>query len=611
MPTLTKEQIQEALNRGVSSEDIKRYIQTGSTSASFDLGKAIKNIPSSAGRMVGDIYQAVSSPIETGKSLIKTAVGGLSKLRTEIYKGTKYEAREQELKAPLVEEERAFEGLVGFYKDRYGSIDNIKRTIEEDPVGFVADLSDVLTLGAAPFGETKAGAVIGKIGRAIDPTTLGIRGVSAALDISAGKRIAPFVKDFDIETARLASQYGVEFPATAMSKSDIVRLAETAVTTGPFGTKIKNKLISAGNRISDIAENVTKTANKIPDLEDVGKAIARSADDMRDTWIAGKNYLYDQVKGSPNVSTPNTLKFVNEIVNQKKLSVAKVSDLKWFETLQTGLQGRMTLNKVRATLTEINSKIKNWNDPISTGNNAALKKIAASLVDDLDISVGNVNPALRSALDAANTYYKSGLEVMNTSWFKKIVKNADNPEKIYKAIIKPNSVTDTSRIMELVRPNVADDIRALFMDDALRSLRTPSGTLKVQGLQQFIGKWGLDTVDAILTPQQITALKGVEKAISEIDALGGAYKLGEQIVKGGNLPTIVRLFGHLAAFSVNPWYILRTIVGDYAFSKFISSSTGQKLLTEGIEIPSLNIKKLAPGAGRIISPLRQAGRITR
>jgi len=591
MPTLTKEQIDEALRKGVSSEDIKRYIQTGSTSKPFDLGKAIKNIPASAGRMAGDIFQAVRHPVETGKALLSTAKGAF------------------EMVTPGIQPEEAqFESLVNFYKDRYGSIDNIKRTIEEDPVGFAADLADVLTLGAAPFGETKAGAIIGKIGKAIDPTTMPIRGVGAALDITAGKRIAPFVKDFDVETARLAGKYGVDLTATAMSKSDVVRLAETAITTGPFGTNIKNKLIIVGDKMSELSENVTKTANKIPDLEDLGKAIAKNADDMRDTWIAGKNYLYDQIKGSPKIDTPNTLKFVNEIVNQKKLSVAPVSDLKWFETLQSGLEGRMTLNKVRSTLTEINSKIKNWNDPISTGNPATLKKIAASLVDDLDVSVGKVNPALRSTLDAANTYYKNGLEVMNSSWFKKIVKNADNPEKIYKAIIKPNSVTDVSRVMELVRPNVADDIRALFMDDALKSFRTSSGKLKVQGLQQFIGKWGLETTEAILTPQQMTALKGVEKAISEIDALGGAVKLGEQVIKGNNLPLLIRLAGNVAAFSANPWYVLRILIGEYAFAKFISSSTGQRLLTEGIEVPSLGIGKLAPKAGRIIRPLRQASR---
>ena len=114
---------------------------------------------------------------------------------------------------------------------------------------------------------------------------------------------------------------------------------------------------------------------------------------------------------------------------------------------------------------------------------------------------------------------------MKSSFFKKIVRNADNPEKIYKAIIKPNSVTDVTRIMELVRPNVADNIRALFMDDILRSLKTSSGTFKVQGMQKFFGKWGMDTVEAILTPQQLTSLRGIEKAIGEIDALGGVLKL--------------------------------------------------------------------------------------
>ena len=165
--------------------------------------------------------------------------------------------------------------------------------------------------------------------------------------------------------------------------------------------------------------------------------------------------------------------------------------------------------------------------------------------------------------------------------------------------------------MELVRPNAADNIRALFMDDIIKSFKTPSGTLKVQGLQQFIGKWGLDTVEAILTPQQLSSLKVIEKTISEIDKLGGAVKLGQQIAKGKNLPLIIRLAGNVAAFSANPWNVLKVLIGEYAFSKFISSSVGQKLLTEGISIPSLGIGETTLTAGRIIRPLRQVGRITR
>jgi hypothetical protein len=96
----------------------------------------------------------------------KVGLGGVSKL----YGGSHPES------------EPYWDAMVNFFKERYGGVDNIQKTIETDPVGFAADLSTFLGgAGAATKISTggKLGAGLIKAGRAVDPLTLGMKGIQA------------------------------------------------------------------------------------------------------------------------------------------------------------------------------------------------------------------------------------------------------------------------------------------------------------------------------------------------------------------------------------------------------------------------------------------------
>lgn len=87
------------------------------------------------------------------------------------------------------------DGLLNYYKERYGGIDNLKRTISQDPFGFASDASMVLSIIAAPFtwwasllanlgvqGKTvasvlKTAKVIDNVADIIDPVTLTFKGI--------------------------------------------------------------------------------------------------------------------------------------------------------------------------------------------------------------------------------------------------------------------------------------------------------------------------------------------------------------------------------------------------------------------------------------------------
>lgn len=112
--------------------------------------EAVSNIPSSAQRFVGNLYEAVTSPVETAKGVGMAAVGGLAKLEEavlpeKVRNFVKSFARDPKLYDQAVATANA---VGGFYKDRYGSVDQLKNTLATDPVGAAADLSTILSGGA-------------------------------------------------------------------------------------------------------------------------------------------------------------------------------------------------------------------------------------------------------------------------------------------------------------------------------------------------------------------------------------------------------------------------------------------------------------------------------
>ena len=108
--------------------------------------EALTNIVPSAINMAGGVYQAVSSPIETLKGMRDVAKGAIQKVLPEPVADVinKFQ-NDPEAKARAI---AAADAVGGFYKDRYGSEEALKKTMATDPVGFAADLSTVLSAGS-------------------------------------------------------------------------------------------------------------------------------------------------------------------------------------------------------------------------------------------------------------------------------------------------------------------------------------------------------------------------------------------------------------------------------------------------------------------------------
>jgi len=118
-----------------------------------------QNLPGSAQRFYGGLVEAVTSPVQTAKSLGQVALGamrranpGMARIADALYKPEF-----------ATQSDAAFSAVLDEYAKNYGSADAVRDKIAEDPVGFLADVSMVFGGGAG----VARGAGMARTGRAL------------------------------------------------------------------------------------------------------------------------------------------------------------------------------------------------------------------------------------------------------------------------------------------------------------------------------------------------------------------------------------------------------------------------------------------------------------
>ena len=156
------------------------------------LGETVSNIPSSAGAVASDLWNAVSSPIQTAKAIGGAAVGGVQLAKDALG-----------IPSPeLFGEHRDTARAVGeHYGKRYGGGQEFLDTLRTDPAGTVLDVAGLVT-GAAAAGARLPGTA-GRLAQAIvkaDPVAAGGRAVAAGGRVAGqaiqARRGVPSTKQF-------------------------------------------------------------------------------------------------------------------------------------------------------------------------------------------------------------------------------------------------------------------------------------------------------------------------------------------------------------------------------------------------------------------------------
>lgn len=166
-------------------------------------GAMLSNAPASAGKFVESLYQAVRHPVDTAGNMADAVAGGVRNLMPDnLVSGldktklgiptlsmispiaglTKYAGQEKNGTTP----ERKADAVGQMYKGRYGGWENVKRTLAEDPVGAAADVSALLTGGAALAGKAPAVSTALKTGaKYANPVNLVTKPIAATGKLAA------------------------------------------------------------------------------------------------------------------------------------------------------------------------------------------------------------------------------------------------------------------------------------------------------------------------------------------------------------------------------------------------------------------------------------------
>lgn len=378
--------------------------------------QAVGNIPRSAANLVSGLYEAVTSPVQTAKTVLDIGAGALQAILPEaVVNALGKDERSQEV----------FKQVGQFYLDRYGSEAGIKKAIAEDPVGVLGDVSTILYGGgaalkapaaissAATAGRTSlaplrtAGELVSKAGSTIDPLAATGRGIAKTASLT-GEALAPILG------------------ATTGSGAEAIKQAFSAGREG-------------GERASQFRANI---AGKADPLE-VLNAAKRNLDELR----MQKSNAYRS--GMVDVKNDKSVLSFNQI-NQDMFDAAN----------RVQFQGKIVDEVAADALTNVMRKVREWEalDPATyhtpEGLDALKQSIGAEL-EKLDPKTNAYNTVNKVYNSIKSEIVKQAPVYANT--MREYTQASDQIREIEKALsLKDKTSADTAmrKLQSLMRDNV-------------------------------------------------------------------------------------------------------------------------------------------------------------
>lgn len=295
---------------GQSASALEQMTQQGPPtvfgSAPYDIGRtAAKNTPDSAMRLGNDLITAVTNPVETAKGIGNIVVGAGQKL-----------VPGEQGKEPYAD------AVAKFYSERYGSLDKLKESFMQDPVGVLVDFAGATALagkttqlagkaakiqGLADFG--KAGV---QVGTAVDP----MRAITAPIG-AVGKSVLS-------GTPEKMYQSSAKF-STTIPERDRTKLARTALDE-----RVMPTLQGVDKTRSLIDDLNTQIATKIDNAVQNGQTI--QIDDLFTHFDELRKDAYLTGTPTKNINAINKverdIRLANEALGRGELTAKQAQKLK-------------------------------------------------------------------------------------------------------------------------------------------------------------------------------------------------------------------------------------------------------------------------------------------
>jgi hypothetical protein len=268
-------------------------------------GAAIANLPASAKRFAGGLYEAVTSPVQTLKAAADVAAGALQNVLPEkaVNFINQFDGNPEASKR-AVEMANAVGGL---YKERYGTYEGIKRTLAEDPVGAAADLSTLLTGGAAATGRVAPAVSSALKTAAVATNPLSVVTKPAQAVLAAKEKILPsaILKEKEMNAVRdatLRAAQGEGYVATPGSVS-------------PTGANVLSERMAGKTHLEQLAsvQNQTVTDKLARRAVGISETAPLTSDAMKDIRKFEYTKGYEPIKNLGPIKTDNA--YLDDLIN--------------------------------------------------------------------------------------------------------------------------------------------------------------------------------------------------------------------------------------------------------------------------------------------------------
>lgn len=468
--------------------------------------EAVKNLPESAGKFVGGVVQAVTSPIQTLTGILDAGAGALrNALPQGVVNFIDQFDNNPEATQRAVQTANAIGGM---YKDRYGSYEGIKRTFAEDPVGAAADLSTLLTGGGAAatkLGAKQTGAAVSRAGAAINPMRPIAPIIEAPVKLAA-KGVGAVYNALDPKSAAYLTAVegrGPEVLNALRQPSEIVpgSLPTAAEAAAPVGS----------TRFSAMGASAAKTA-PTPFYE---RAEAQKAAQLAAVQQVGK--------------TPAELKAAEAARGATAKSLYGISDKAMVaaDDAFTSLLDRPSMDKVLARASDLAAE---KGQSFQIGQNRPAQVVPSSIVDEAGRPLGQtVIPgevakypgsslhAMKMAFDdliknperfgigAAEVGAIKGTRAQFLNWVEDKAPAYKTARETFAAQSKPINQMEVGQFLEgKLKPALGEETARLRASGFATALENAPGTIK-----RATGESRFQTLSEVLTPDQIKIVEDV------------------------------------------------------------------------------------------------------
>tara|TARA_S200002703_G_C3795666_1_gene245662 strand:- start:43 stop:1704 length:1662 start_codon:yes stop_codon:yes gene_type:complete len=384
--------------------------------------QAMQNVPSSAYQLVNDIITPILSPIQTAKDLTALGSSVINLIRPE-EQGNEQLAKE----------------VGAFFKERYGGIENIKKTFATDPMGMLSDVSIIFSGGS--MLPSKVGKISNTAAKITSPIETGVGkaiGTTASLTGEGVKQISGVLTgtgagalDTAIQTGK---NYGLGIMTDATKKQkqkDFIDAIKGNITAEQITTDLE-KSVQKIKKSKDVDYRNSLAKLKLQDIKvDPNDLISKISGylDQQSTKITladGTSTMatgYNRFSNKTNRLVNTIKKELDFIKNNPNLHTAEVfHNLKFKidDMYSKDASGGFAKTNIEISdliddeIGKISSGYKNMNKAYSTA-----KKLEKKLIEEL--SLGNkkgstkiMNQLLSVMKDQNLTNYGTRLETLKT-----------------------------------------------------------------------------------------------------------------------------------------------------------------------------------------------------